>query len=103
MRVSSLRLSFALAVFCFSARLTQGCTIFVLTDSKRALFCNNEDWSNPKSRIWFVPATSRRHGCVYLGFDDSWAQGGLNTEGLAFDWVAGYQDTWSPDPKLLRV
>ena len=29
------------------------CTIFVLTDKDRALFCNNEDWSNPNTRIWF--------------------------------------------------
>jgi len=50
-----------------------------------------------------VPAASGRHGGAYLGFDDSWAQGGLNTEGLAFDWVAGYNDTWTPDPGLPRV
>lgn len=30
------------------------CTIFVLTDTNRALFCNNEDWSNLKTRIWYL-------------------------------------------------
>jgi hypothetical protein len=59
----------------------------------------NEDWSNPQTRIWFVPGGSGRHGCVYVGFDDDWAQGGLNTEGLAFDWVAGFEEQWGPDPK----
>ena len=72
----------------------------MLTDTNRVLFCNNEDWSNTKTRIWFVPAEARRYGCVYVGFDDGFAQGGLNTEGLASDWVAGYEETWKPDPKL---
>jgi hypothetical protein len=75
------------------------CTIFVLTDGDRVLFCNNEDWSNPRTRIWFVPAAPGRHGCAYVGFDDDWAQGGLNTEGLAFDWVAGFKERWDPDPE----
>jgi len=79
------------------------CTIFVLTDTNRALFGNNEDWSNPKTRIWFVPAGDGHHGCAYVGFDDGWAQGGLNTEGLAFDWVAGFMEKWEPDPGMKRV
>jgi hypothetical protein len=76
------------------------CTVFVLTDTNRVFFCNNEDWSNPKSRIWFVPADTNRYGCVYVGFDDGFAQGGMNTEGLACDWVAGYNEPWNPDPAL---
>jgi len=85
-----------LALFPFTASV-HACTIFVLTDTNRALFCNNEDWSNPKTRIWFVPAGNGHHGCVYVGFDDGWAQGGFNTEGLACDWVAGYTEKWEPD------
>lgn len=80
------------------------CTIFVLTDAKRTLFCNNEDWSNPKSRIWFIPAGEGYLGCAYVGFDNGCAQGGLNTKGLAFDWVAGSPAQWKPaaDLKLPR-
>src|SRR5512133_2438085 len=78
----------------------RACTIFVLTDTNRALFCNNEDWSNPKARIWFVPADAKHYGCVYVGFDDDFAQGGLNTKGLASDWVAGFKEAWKPDPSL---
>jgi hypothetical protein len=74
------------------------CTIFVLTDPNRALFCNNEDFSNPKTRIWFLPAAKGHYGCAYVGYDDGWGQGGLNTEGLAYDWVAGYSEAWQPDP-----
>jgi hypothetical protein len=82
---------------------TPACTIFVLADTNRALFCNNEDWSNPKTRIWFLPAGDGYHGAVYVGFDDGSAQGGLNTEGLACDWVGGYTEQWNPDPKLPDV
>ena len=76
------------------------CTIFLLTDTNRVLFCNNEDWFQTKATIWFVPAEASRFGCVYVGFDDGFPQGGMNTEGLASDWVSGYEETWNPDPKL---
>lgn len=74
------------------------CTIFVLVERGEALFCNNEDWSNPVTRIWFVPAGTNYFGCAYLGFDDGWAQGGMNSEGLAFDWVAGGTYDYRLDP-----
>lgn len=79
------------------------CTIFVLIDGKRVLFCNNEDWCNSKTRIWFGPAGDGHLGCAYVGFN-GWAQGGLNTEGLAFDWVAGSTKEWKPgaDMKIAR-
>jgi hypothetical protein len=88
-----------LALVSIAAASARACTILVLTDGDRVLFCNNEDWSNPRTRIWFAPATPGRHGCAYVGFDDDWAQGGLNTEGLAFDWVAGFKEQWEPDPE----
>jgi len=93
-------LAFILALLPFASLSAHACTIFVLTDTNRALFCNNEDWSDPKTRIWFLPAGDGYYGAVYVGFDNGWAQGGLNTEGLAFDWVAGYKEQWEPDPHL---
>lgn len=93
-----------LLAFCFLVTTSvPACTIFVLTDTNRALFCNNEDWSNPNTRIWFQPAGTGHYGCVFVGFDDGWSQGGLNTEGLAYDWVAGYNEVWKPDPGLPKV
>jgi hypothetical protein len=89
-----MRFSLALVFFAFISVPIQACTIFVLTDAKRALFCNNEDFSNPVTRIWFVQPGEGFHGCAYIGFDNGWAQGGLNTEGLSFDWVAGYREKW---------
>ncbi|MBC8096099.1 MAG: hypothetical protein H7Y43_09825 [Akkermansiaceae bacterium] len=79
------------------------CTIFVLTDGDRTLFFNNEDFSNPATRIWFVPAGKNFLGCAYVGFDDGWAQGGVNTAGVAFDWVAGAMTKWEPDAALKPV
>ena len=76
------------------------CTIFVLTDTNHALFCNNEDWTDNKTRIWFLPAGGGYHGAAYVGFDNGWAQGGLNTEGLAFDWVAGYEEQRSEERRV---
>src|SRR5580765_1033069 len=73
-----------LVVLTTSAR---ACTIFVLTDTNRTLFFNNEDWSNPNSRIWFVPARWGDYGYAAVGFDDGWSQGGVNTMGLAYDVV----------------
>jgi hypothetical protein len=98
-----MRLGLALA-FCFTADAPiPACTIFVLTGASRVLFCNNEDWSNPKTRIWFIPATDGRLGCVYVGYDDGWARGGLNTKGLACDWVGGFNERWKAGPSARCV
>ncbi len=93
-------LALVLVCLAFAPLPARACTIFVLTDTNRALFCNNEDWSNPKTRIWFMPAGDGCYGAVYVGFDDGYAQGGMNTEGLACDWVAGFKEEWKPDPHL---
>lgn len=100
MKISAPGLALVLACLSFASLPAQACTIFVLTDTNRALFCNNEDWSNPKTRIWFAPAGNGYYGGVFVGFDDGWAQGGFNTEGLAFDWVMTGTVTWEPDPHL---
>lgn len=97
-----LQFGFNLALFSLICVPVYACTIFVLTDGKKVLFFNNEDWSNSKTRIWFVPAGDGYYGCAYLGFDDGWAQGGLNTKGLAFDWVAGGNQDWSQDDLGMR-
>jgi penicillin V acylase-like amidase (Ntn superfamily) len=90
-------------MICASLQSSRACTIFVLTDTNRTLFANNEDWSNPKTRMWFIPAGAKNFAAVYVGFDDGWAQGGMNTEGLACDWVAGFNDVWQPDASLTNV
>lgn len=78
--------------------MAHACTIFVLTDTNHALFCNNEDWSDTNSRVWFLPAGDHCYGAVYVGFENGIPQGGLNTQGLSYDWVAGYNEKWEPNP-----
>jgi hypothetical protein len=99
MRYRKSALLFALvAILAIALPPARACTIFTLTDSSRTLFCNNEDWEDPNTIIWFVPAaTEGTFGCAFVGFSNQWGQGGLNSEGLAFDWVAGFQTTWERD------
>lgn len=92
-----------LALLALGAASVSACTIFILTDDDRALFCNNEDWFNSTTRLWFVPAGAGHLGCAYVGFDNGWAQGGVNEKGLAFDWVAGFEEKYVPDPQLKPV
>lgn len=92
-------LALTLAGLAFVSLPVHACTIFVLTDTNRTLFCNNEDWFNTNSRVWFEPAGKGYFGAVYVGFDNGGPAGGLNTEGLAYDWVSGYKEKWEPNPQ----
>ncbi len=104
-----LRTRASVRIACLGMIVLQGlspvwaCSILVLTDGRGAFFANNEDWSDPWTRIWFVPGAEGRHSCVYVGFQNHWAQGGMNTRGLAFDWVGGYKETYKPAPELQPV
>ena len=44
-------------------------------------------------------------GCVYVDYSNQVAQGGLNTEGLAFDGKAGFNEIWKREshPNLKRA
>jgi penicillin V acylase-like amidase (Ntn superfamily) len=44
------------------------CTVFFAFDGKSALGGSNEDWGDPNTQIWFVPATKDNYGIVYFGF-----------------------------------
>jgi hypothetical protein len=91
---------------------SNACTIFTLTDSKLALFCNNEDWKDPNTRIWFIPAEQdsssgkMKFGRAYVGFKNQWGQGGVNSKGLSYDWVAWIEEDWNrkshPNLKSVR-
>jgi penicillin V acylase-like amidase (Ntn superfamily) len=93
------------------------CTVFFAHDGKVALAGSNEDWADPNTQIWFVPATNDSYGIVYFGFgkcvyphggasshklkipeegitkirpEDLYGlpQGGMNEKGLFFDGAA---------------
>jgi hypothetical protein len=68
-----------------SLRPYQGCSVMYATDGELALGGNNEDYVNPLTRVWFIPGEDGALGGVYFGYDDYFAQGGMNERGLFFD------------------
>jgi len=64
------------------------CTMFTLTKNGKTLVGNNEDWRNPNTKMWFVLPEEGKYGIVYFGFDDLSPQGGMNDQGLVFDYMA---------------
>src|SRR5512141_974150 len=68
-----------------SVHLWPGCTTFYGYDGQNALAGNNEDFINPLTYAWFIPASPGRFGRVYFGYDDFLPQGGLNDHGVFFD------------------
>ncbi len=64
------------------------CTAFLVCGGGAVLMGNNEDYWDPETRIWFVPADEGQHGRVYLGYKNMFPQGGMNEKGLAFDGFA---------------
>jgi len=71
------------------------CTVFLVARDGRVLAGNNEDWTDPDTKIWFVVEEGEtRYGRVYFGFGNWFPQGGMNEKGLFFDGLAlgGKQD-----------
>ena len=68
--------------------LLYACTAFMLSDGEKVLVGNNEDYKIPYTRVWFIPAESGRFGRVYFGYDNWSPQGGMNDQGLFFDYFA---------------
>ena len=76
----------------FSVISAESCTIFTIKTENTVYFGNNEDYIYDNTFISFIPGNGSTYGHVNLGFHnnngfigDNSAQGGLNTEGLAFD------------------
>jgi len=67
----------------------QGCTTVYATDGQQMLGGNNEDSIEPLPKIWFVPATEDTFGLVLFGYGNFRAQGGMNDQGLFFDFQTG--------------
>jgi hypothetical protein len=65
-----------------------GCTVFYAFDGQTALGGNNEDFNNPLTLAWFIPASPGHFGRVYFGYDDYIPQGGINDQGVFFDGLA---------------
>jgi hypothetical protein len=64
------------------------CTGFSISKGDLVMVGNNEDWKNPNTKVWYVPAEEGKYGRVYFGFDNFYPQGGMNEKGLVFDGFA---------------
>lgn len=82
--------TFLFLAFCLllMGQRAQACTGLVVQDGDRVLAGNNEDWFNPRTKIWYVQPVGERYGSVFFGFDNYWPQGGMNQKGLFFDGFA---------------
>ena len=61
-------ISIALAWLLIANKTGVACTVFFAFDGKLAIAGDNEDWADPNTQIWFVPATKDNYGIVYFGF-----------------------------------
>jgi len=78
------------------------CTIVTIAKDNAVLAGNNEDWTEPRTKIWFVPASKEAYGRVYVGFDHAPIhdrfQGGMNDQGLFMDMNAVKPTGWHEKP-----
>ena len=75
-------------VVCLLKSSIYACTGFCISQGDLVLVGNNEDWKNPFTKVWYVPAEDDTYGRVYFGFDNFAPQGGMNEKGLVFDGFA---------------
>jgi len=68
--------------------MSYACTGFMMTDGEIVLVGNNEDSKIPYTRVRFIPAENERFGRVYFGYDNWSPQGGMNDQGLFFDFFS---------------
>ena len=78
------------------------CTGFCISKGNLVLVGNNEDYNNPNTKVWYVPAEKGKYGRVYFGFDNFFPQGGMNEKGLVFDGFASepYRVKYSLDKPI---
>jgi hypothetical protein len=65
----------------------QGCSTAYATDGQQMLGGNNEDSREPLTKVWFIPAKQETFGLVLFGYGNYRAQGGMNDQGLFFDFL----------------
>jgi hypothetical protein len=59
-------------------------TVFVCRMGSDVLFGNSQDGAADVPLAWTIPPADGRHGGLFLGLSDGYAQGGVNDVGLCF-------------------
>jgi len=88
-----------ITLICLAGLYLFPCTIFNASKGGRVLAGNNEDLNTTDSRIWFYPPSGGKYGYVYVGFDSFSIQGGMNDQGLFFDYNALKFAKMMPSPE----
>ncbi len=78
----------AASTFAWLSTSALPCTFFMCEKNGVVLAGNNEDWQDPNTKMWFIPAEGGSYGRVYFGFGNGFPQGGMNDQGLFFDGAA---------------
>lgn len=77
------------------------CSIFMYSENGHAWFCGNEDWSATDPALLGVKGDASSHGYALLGWMSwlpAYAQAGVNSEGLGFDWAMVPPQRYRADP-----
>ena len=93
-------LTLSLACFCGLSLTATACTFFSFAGDDLVLFGNSEDHYDENTVAWYVPSTAEEYGCLFVGFSTGFAQGGMNSEGLAFDAAGIDSSPLSDHPEL---
>jgi len=99
MKQLGLALTLSLCLFCLDWRTASACTIVTMARDGQVLIGNNEDWTDPRTKMWIVPASPGEYGRVLFGFDNHFIQGGINEHGLFLDANALPPTGWVSDPR----
>lgn len=75
------------SLFLYSNTST-ACSMYKITRDGKTIVGNNEDWHNPNTQMWFEPGADGEYGVMNVGFNNNFAQGGINEAGLMFDGFA---------------
>jgi hypothetical protein len=81
---------FSLLIIVTGATSAFACTVFYGATDEVVLVGNNEEYFNPKTKIWFHPSSAGQFGRIYFGWENEMGlpMGGMNERGLFFDWLA---------------
>ena len=85
---------FLLSFFFYDVSLA--CTVVIKASGEAVLVGNNEDYIEPRTKIWFIPPSDKSYGYVIWGFDRYLyrSQGGMNDQGLFIDILDHCRRPW---------
>ena len=89
---------FLLGLMGLAWTVASACTIITMARGGKVWIGNNEDWTDPRTKMWIIPACPGEYGRVVFGFENRFIQGGINEHGLFLDANALQPPGWKPDP-----